>query len=111
MKRVILAVVVAGMVGCAAPARPLKPVPTGPAAPLTQKQIDICLNHAKTSLQWKDRESVRVEEAYWNGPGGPNGGQVMIAINAKNSYGAYIGSRRFLCGLFGDSVEWYLYPW
>lgn len=87
------------------------PPPPGPEAPLTQAQIDICLNYAKTNLQWKDRESLRVEEARWNGPGGPNGGQVLMMINGKNAYGGYVGQQRFMCGLVGSSVSWRIYPW
>ena len=89
MKRLVLVVALV-LAGVALPAHSAD-------APPTKKQIAQCVELAKNEYVWKDKESVRSDEARWEGPS-DNGSRIMsLAINAKNTYGAYGGAKYAFC--------------
>lgn len=79
--------------------------------PATQKEAEECMLSVKAQSSFKDPDSVRIEET-------PtairlNDGKKSIAVylNAKNSYGGYVGAKRSSCYYNEDGSLWFTYLW
>ena len=53
----------------------------------TQEEIDQCLKLIKIRYDYKDPDSLRVEGS----------SVVVLSVNGKNSYGAYVGAKPAVC--------------
>ncbi|CDH43858.1 hypothetical protein [Candidatus Contendibacter odensensis] len=93
MKRLALVIALVGMVCGSIQAHSAD-------APPTKQQIAQCVELAKNEYIWKDKESVRADDASWNKPNDKGVQDMNIAINAKNSYGAYVGAKYAMCGVY-----------
>lgn len=80
--------------GCA-PMVPREVILDTPEISVTEQQKAACLQYAKDHYSWKDKESVRIDDAGW---GTVNDIKFLqIVLNAKNSYGAYSGGEYAGC--------------
>lgn len=63
----------------------------------TAEELEQCLRLIKVGNSWKDPDSVKVEgEAFVRVfPSGRK--EIIFEVNAKNSYGAYIGAKPAYC--------------
>ncbi|WNO60890.1 DUF4124 domain-containing protein [Rheinheimera sp. MMS21-TC3] len=68
-----------------------------------------CLAYLKRTKSWKDQESVRIENSFktWEPDSSGVRHVLNVAINAKNSYGAYAGTEMHKCFLnhSGDDLS------
>jgi hypothetical protein len=98
--RILIAAGLAGILaGCAT--QPLTPEACGPQP--TQLQIDEAVKAYVANVNWKDPGSVQVRNVHMTRcariPNGllvpkepiPNGWEILLDVNAKNSYGGYTG--------------------
>lgn len=62
---------------------------------------EMCLEFIRESRGWKDRESLRVEGSYKTWVSDYSGSRhvMVLMINAKNTYGGYVGPKPFECFL------------
>lgn len=73
----------------------------------SKKLVNECYKFAVNTIPWKDRSSVRLEG---NGSGlvttldGVEENTVMVRLNAKNSFGAYVGTRVVSCEIKNNRV-------
>lgn len=60
-----------------------------------------CIEHLKTKYKFQDPESIRVEGSKKTWVTDNSGGRqvLVLELNAKNSYGAYGGSKSYSCFL------------
>ena len=68
----------------------------------TEDEIQTCLGFLRQGLEFKDPESVRVEDrglitVYKDGEK-----NLTFKVNAKNSYGAYAGAKTYNCKYFPE---------
>lgn len=100
MDEVRLSLIISIIVLNACASVPRAPPKCGP--PLTQQQIDDVAKTYLALIDWKDPDSVQVRNARMTGcrtiPHGllvkeaiPAGWEVVLEVNAKNSYGGYTG--------------------
>lgn len=63
----------------------------------TQEEIDQCLKLIKIRYNYKDPDSLRVEGSSVVAiyPSGRK--EVILSVNGKNSYGAYVGAKPAVC--------------
>lgn len=92
MKMLMAVIIVAGLSGCA-----VNPNVTVSDRPVNDEDIAHCLHVAKyaSRVVWKDRESVRIEEAKWGKVGSYDA--LLVMVNAKNSFGGYAGATPGAC--------------
>ncbi len=101
MKMIALPMTLALAVAGCAPVTPREIIVDTPEIPVTEQQKTACLQYAKDRYAWKDKESVRIEDAQW---GTVNGVKFLqLVLNAKNSYGAYGGGEYAGCFVNGQN--------
>lgn len=85
-----------------------EPICIGPGCPgsgvrlATEQEIADCLTLIKKKVLYKDPASVRVEDDVTVAKLPDGRQQISMAINAKNSYGAYIGAKPAYCTYRSD---------
>lgn len=106
-RRLIILIVIAAAVGIAnlvadKPKSYDQPLPVAKAEPVNIEQD--CLDLLLQKYKFKDPYSVRVEgsKTKWVGYKNTVRNVLKMDINAKNSFGAYAGSKTFSCVLSGD---------
>lgn len=64
----------------------------------------LCRSQAPSHVAWKDPESVRVGSVFGGkmtvvdlGPVKTGGREFFVEVNAKNSYGGYVGQKTLIC--------------
>jgi hypothetical protein len=93
-KKITLVVLIMGCVQCLA----FSAEPTTRKA--TKVELRSCLSSLRHSIGWKDRESIRVEgDTTVVQHGALKGSILLVPINAKNTYGAYVGAEIMYCRL------------
>ena len=77
--------------------------------PATQEEIDRCFSTVKAVVKYKDPESVRFEGDQLHSVYSDGHHEVVLQINAKNSWGAYAGSKVSSCRyhVTGDLYDLY----
>lgn len=101
MKTTILTLTITLLLaGCVATAPRIDPIVFNESTPVTQDQLDACLVLAKAASGWKDGESVRFENEHTWGTY-YNKKMLYVGVNAKNSFGAYVGTK--LAGCLADA--------
>jgi len=108
LKTLSLLLLPASLTACASMA-PREVILDTPEISVTEQQKVACLRYAKDRYAWKDKESVRIDDAEW---GTVNGIKFLqIVLNAKNTYGAYSGGQYAGCFLNGQNqVFSFRYP-
>lgn len=94
--------------------------PTAAAAPETAAQSagpietgkQLCRTQAPSHVAWKDPESVRVGSVFGGkmtvidlGSVKTGGREFFVEVNAKNSYGGYVGQKTLICYTSQDGTR------
>ncbi|WP_338728510.1 hypothetical protein V8687_10990 [Shewanella baltica] len=82
------------------------------------KLIEQCIDVIKRSAEFKDPDSVKVEGHYYTWAEDDSGARrvMLLKVNAKNSYGGYIGGEYYSCflnynGTKLSNIQRYINKW
>lgn len=88
------------------------PEPATQSAGPIEAGKQLCRSQASSHVAWKDPESVRIGSVYGGqmtvidlGSVKTSGRQFFVDINAKNSYGGYVGQKPLVCYTSQDGTR------